>query len=157
MGNFSDLDMNNIPESEFAALPEADYVAVITATEKKLSKAGTSHHLVVTYEILDGPYKGRKQFEYMNLWHPTPNTNAIARRDLKKICQALGFAAMPADSAELHNKPVILSLSVYLEEYQGKKQEKNKINDFKPASVGTQFTAPVQQAPAAPAAAPWAK
>lgn len=156
-----DYDFNEVPESEFSALPEGDYVVVITASEKKLNKEGTSHYLETVFEVIDGDYKGRKIWERYNLWHSKPTVANISRRDVKKISQCCGFTVQPNDSAELHNIPLILRLTVYLDDYQGKKEEKNKVSDYLPASAGVQkqpnAMAPTPLAPNAAAAAPAAQ
>lgn len=165
-----DYDFNEVPESEYSALPEGDYVVVMTASDKKLNKEGTSHYLETVYEVIDGDYKGRKVWERYNLWHAKPNVANIARRDIKKLAQCAGFTVQPNDSNELHNIPLILRLTVFLDTYNGKQEEKNKIADYFPASAGVQKApnamAPTPMAPnasatpaasAAPAAPAWAR
>lgn len=153
-----DYDFNEVPESEFSVLPEGDYVVVATASDKKLNKEGTSHYLEVIYEVIDGDYKGRKIWERYNLWHAKPTVANISRRDIKKLAQCCGFTVQPSDSNELHNIPLIVRLSVFLDTYMGKQEEKNKIGDYLPASAGIQKApnamAPTPMSPNAAAAAP---
>lgn len=169
MGNLSDVDLVNVPDSEFSALPEGDYVAIMTSAEKKPNSKGTGSYLSCAYEVIDGQYKGRKVFDNMNLWNPNQTAVDIARRELKKLCGALGFAQQPSDSAELLNKPFVMSLTVYQDTYNGKTSEKNKIADYKPAVPG-QAPAVMQggipaghpaamtgATPGAAAPAPWAR
>lgn len=160
MADLAGFDANNVPESDFSALPEGKYVVIATASEEKVTKAGTGKYLQITFEVLDGAHKGRKIWARLNLWNPNPQAVIIAQRELRALCLAVGIPR-PNDSAELHNKPLVMTLGVELDD---RKRETNRIDNYEPLNVGgaPAAAAPIPQpsapAPAAaPASMPWAR
>ena len=106
MANLSGFDANQIePTSDFEALPAGKYVAMITESELKPTKSGAGNYLQLTFEILEGPYKGRIIWSRLNLNNPNATTVQIAQRELSSICRAVGVMT-PGDSVELHNLPL---------------------------------------------------
>ena len=61
--------------------------------------------------MLDGPYKGRKLFDRLNLVNANPQTVEIAQRTLSAICHATGRMQVQ-DSEELHLIPFIADVQV---------------------------------------------
>lgn len=103
--NANDVD----PRGDFDPLPSGKYVAVITESEMTLTKSGGGHYLKLTFEVVDGEYKGRKLWGRLNLDNPNAKAVAIARAELSAICRAVGVM-QPKDSVELHNIPLVLSV-----------------------------------------------
>lgn len=163
MASLAGFDASQVPEQEdFEAIPPADYVAIATASEMKPTKNGKGQYLQVTFEVLDGAFKGRKLWARMNLVNENTKAQDIAQRELGALCRAVGVLK-PNDSAELHNKPLTLTVDTELND-KGKEQNVVKkytaLNGQAPV-VNTAFasapaTAPAA-APAAAAKAPWAK
>ncbi len=163
MANLMGFDATQVPDQqEFTALPEGQYVAIATASEMKPTKSGTGEYLQITFEVLDGPQKGRKLWARLNLKNPNQTAVDIAQRELGAICKAVGVLR-PRDSTELHNKPLLLTVGV---EVDDRKRENNTIKKYAPVSgqapvATTAFSAaPAAVAPAAAApaqAAPWAR
>lgn len=164
MASLSGFDASQVPEQQqFSALPEGQYVVIATATEEKITKAGTGKYLQITFEVLDGPQKGRKLWARLNLWNQSQTAKDIAQRELGAICRAVGVLR-PNDSAELHNKPLLVNVSVELDD---KNRQNNRIDKYEPMPQGgasspaapAPAAAPAFAAPAAPAApagaAPW--
>src|SRR5262245_3054907 len=96
--NANDVD----PNFAFEAIPAGKYLAVITESEMKPTKAGVGQYLQFTFQVLEGEYKGRLVWSRLNLDNPNATTVKIARAELSAICRAIGVPA-PKDSAELHN------------------------------------------------------
>ena len=68
MANLTGLvDLNASPESQFAALPSGEYPALITDSNIKQTKSGTGSYLELTYQIVDGAYRGRQLWARINL------------------------------------------------------------------------------------------
>lgn len=170
MASLAGFDASTVPEQEsFAALPEGQYVVIATASEMKPTKAGTGQFLQIAFEVLDGQCKGRKLWARMNLVNPNQTAVDIAQRELAAICRAVGVIR-PNDSAELHNRPLLVTVIVEIDD---RKREGNVIKTFEainaaggmPASVAApapaaaaNWSAPAAQpatAPAAPKKAPW--
>lgn len=97
------------PASSFDPLPAGKYLAAITNSEMKATKAGTGSYLALTFEVLDGPYKGRLVWARLNLQNPNATAVQIAQADLSAICRAVGVLA-PKDSVELHNLPLVITV-----------------------------------------------
>jgi hypothetical protein len=134
---------------EFTALPDGQYVVIATASEMKPTKNGQGQFLQFTFEVLDGPQKGRKVWARLNLVNQNQTAVDIAQRELGAICRAVGIIK-PNDSAELHNRPLLITVAV---EVDDRKREGNVIKKYE--AVNAAGVAPVGNA--APAgAAPWA-
>lgn len=156
MASLTGFDASQVPEQqEFSALPEGQYVVIATASEEKVTKAGTGKYLQITFEVLDGQFKGRKLWARLNLWNPNQTAKDIAQRELGAICRAVGVIR-PNDSAELHNKPMTITVKVELDDRQ---RQNNAITKYEALSGGAPvpMAAAAQAAPAAGGAMPWAR
>lgn len=158
MASLFGFDASQVPEQQdFSALPEGQYVAIITASEMKPTKNGNGQYLQFTFEVLDGQHKGRNLWARLNLQNPSQKAMDIAKIELGAICRAVGIIK-PGDSSELHNKPILLTVEVEIDE-RGK--QGNNITKYESAG---QMTPGFGMAPAAaaapagaaaPAAPPW--
>lgn len=165
MANLAGFDASQVPEQEtFSAIPEGQYVVIAVASEEKPTKAGTGTFLQFTFEVIDGPMKGRKLWARLNLNNPNQTAVDIAKRELGAICRASGIIK-PTDSAELHNRPILVTVAV---EVDDKRRESNVIKKYEavggsiaggfsaaPAAVHPAVMAQQAQTPAG--APPWAK
>ena len=156
MANLSGFDASTIaPREDFTPLPAGEYRVVIVDSDMKPTKKNDGQYLEVSYEVIEGEYKGRKLWSRHNLDNPNQKTVEIAQRELSAICHAVGIL-QPRDSQQLHNKP--LSVRVEFIPADGFKQQKdgNEIKAWKAVEGGAQTSAPQHPAPvAATGAAPW--
>lgn len=136
-------------EESYDALPAGEYLAVIEKSDYVSTKAGTGMILRLTYQIIDGPLKGRKLFENLNLENPSTQAQQIAIRTLNSIGVATGVMEIE-DSSLLHNIPMKINVKVKDDAVYGKG---NLIKDHLPAKdtavAATPATAQAQSAPAA--------
>ena len=140
MGNLAGFDASQVEEmKEFSAIPEGDYIAIITGSEEKTTKNGNGRYLQLNIEVLDGQYKGRKLWARLNLWNQNATAVDIAQRELGAICKAVGVLR-PNDSSELHNKPMLVSVGVELDD---RNKESNTLKKYSPATAN--INAPTQQ------------
>lgn len=110
MANLTGFDANQVdPSADFEAIPAGKYLAMITESEIKPTKSGTGSYLQLTFEILEGPYKGRFLWSRLNLDNQNSTTVQIARAELSSICRAVGVMT-PSDSVELHNLPMLITV-----------------------------------------------
>jgi len=110
MANLNNFDANQVdPAVGFDPIPAGKYLAVITESEMKPTKAGDGKYLQLTFQILDGPFKGRLVWARLNLENSNAQTVKIARAELSAVCRAVGVMA-PKDSVELHNVPLEISV-----------------------------------------------
>jgi hypothetical protein len=104
------FDSNTVdPMGKFTPIPTDDYLAIIVDSGMKDTKKGDGKYLLLTYEVVEGEYKGRKIFETLNLINSNAQTVEIAQRALSAVCRATGVLH-PKDSAELHGKPLVISV-----------------------------------------------
>ena len=110
MANLNGFNANNVePMAEFEPLPAGKYLAVITGSEMKPTKSGNGSFLELTFQVIEGGFKGRLLWSRLNLDNPNPLTVKIARSELAAICRAVGVME-PRDSCELHNLPLVVSV-----------------------------------------------
>lgn len=108
MADLSGFDANQVdPTSDFEPIPASKYVAVITESEMKPTKAGTGNYLQFTFQIIEGPYQNRLLWARLNLDNPNETARKIAQGELSAICRAVGVIT-PRDSVELHNLPLMI-------------------------------------------------
>ena len=111
MANLNNFDARTVePTTEFEPIPAGRYLAVITNSEMKPTKAGNGHYLELTSQNLEGQHKGRKVWARLNLDNPNATAVKIARSELSAICRAVGVMA-PQDSVELHNLPLSIKVT----------------------------------------------
>lgn len=128
-------------------VPTDWYLCVIEDSRTKGTKNGTGRYLELELQIIDGPHKGRKLWDRLNLWNPNQQAVDIAQRTLSAICHAVGVLKI-SDSQELHALPLLVR-AVYVE--QEGFPPKNEIKGYKAHTAA----APAPGAPApGPAAAP---
>lgn len=110
MANLNGFNANEVePAAGFDPIPAGKYPAVITESEMKPTKSGVGKFLQLTFQILDGEFKGRLVWARLNLDNPNATTVKIARAELSAICRAVGVMA-PKDSVELHNLPLVIKV-----------------------------------------------
>lgn len=111
MADLNGFDATSVePTSSFEPLPAGKYIAAITESAKKPTKNGRGSYLQLTFQIVDGPYKGRLLWARLNLDNPNQQAVQIARAELSAICRATGVMR-PNDSAELHNLPIEITVA----------------------------------------------
>ncbi|GIW56168.1 MAG: hypothetical protein KatS3mg082_2572 [Nitrospiraceae bacterium] len=146
MADLHGFDANQVePTTDFEPIPAGKYVAVITDSEMKPTKAGTGHYLQLAFQIIEGPYKNRFLWARLNLDNPNATAVQIARAELSAICRAVGVLA-PNDSVELHNLPLVIRVGCKKRPDTG-----DTVNEIKGYS---KKESPTPTAPA-PAAPPW--
>ena len=68
-------------------------------------------YLQLTFQIIDGEFKGRLVWARLNLENKSEMTVKIARGELSAICRAIGVM-QPKDSVELHNVPLEINVGL---------------------------------------------
>jgi hypothetical protein len=108
MGNLT-FDANQVEPTSFEPVPVGKYVAAITETEIKQTKAGNGKYIAFTLEILEGDYKGRKVWGNLNIQNPSAKAQQIGLGQLSAICRACGKLNL-SDTSELHGVPFIAKI-----------------------------------------------
>lgn len=143
MAFIGDFDATGITPLDRSALPAGDYKAVIIDSEMKNSKTG-GQYVALTLQIIEGVHKNRQVWTNLNLGSLNPKAVEIAQRELSAICHATGVMRL-RDTSELHNKPVIITLSFVP---AGEYPEKNEVKRWKPINGTTSATPPLAPRPA---------
>jgi len=109
LNGFNALEVE--PSTTFQPLPADWYKCVITETEERVTSKGDGSFLLLSIEVIDGDYSGRKVFDRLNLKNPNSTAVEIAQRSLSSICRAISVNS-PKDSSELCDKPMMVKLAV---------------------------------------------
>lgn len=147
------------PQASPGPVPAGTYLAQIIESDVAPLKSGKGTGLKLTFEIIDGQYKGRRIWENLNIQHENDETQRIAQSQLSALCHAVNEIKVK-DTAVLHHKPV--HVRVVMREAQGQYQASNNIKGYESAGGVRQapaFVAQAEEAQAAskPAAPQWAK
>ena len=112
--NFSMSDVP--PQEDFDVLPPDKYPVMIEKAEVKQTKATTGHYIGLTLGIIDGPFRGRKAFDNINIHNPNAQCVEIGLRSLSALSAALGlppnWVQNPAGVSQLVNGVCIASVKV---------------------------------------------
>jgi hypothetical protein len=150
MANLQGFDARTVePSTDFEAIPAGKYVAIIADSEMKQTKSGTGSYLELTFQIVEGEFKGRNLWARLNLDNPNAVAVKIAQGELSAICRAIGVMA-PNDSCELHNLPLVITVKCKKREDTGEITNEVKGYAKKEATAGQ----PPQAAAQTP---PWAR
>lgn len=147
-----DFDASSVqPLDVYEAIPAGEYEAVITDSEMKANKSNTGMFLELKTEIISGDYTGRKLTARLNLKNPSIKAVEMAKRELSSICHAVGVL-QPRDSAELHNRPLIIKVKLVKRD-DG--TNSNEIGGWKAKEAPV--TEPIKAAAGVQESAPWAR
>ena len=112
MATLNNFDANQVdPSVALDPLPAGTYLAVVSESELKPTKTGGGKYLQLTFQIIDGEFKGRLVWARLNLENKSEMTVKIARGELSAICRAIGVM-QPKDSVELHNVPLEINVGL---------------------------------------------
>jgi len=149
MANLNNFNANQVePSSNLEAIPAGKYLAVITESELKPTKSGSGSYLQLTFQVLEGEYKGRFLWSRLNLQNANPTAVKIAQAELSAICRAVGVLT-PGDSVELHNLPLVINVKCRKREDSG--DVTNEIRGFSKREIAVEK--PIQGS--SPTTPPW--
>lgn len=156
MSQFAFNAANVDPTDTFQPIPAGVYLAHVTDSEVKPTKAGSGEYIAMTLEILDGQYKGRKVFTNINVRNSNATAEQIGQKALSQLCHAVGVLQL-TDTAQLHGRPFRAKVTIRKDDGYG---DKNEVRGFESASAtAAPAGAPAQAQPAPTQAprAPWEK
>ena len=117
------------PLKPLEPLPAGAYRAAVTRSELKPNKARTGRYLGLTFQVTDGPHRGRLVRARLNLVHPNPTAVRLAQAELSAVGRAVGVKT-PQDSSELHGRPLVIHVRVVKRSDTG--EPANDIADYAP-------------------------
>lgn len=139
------------PVKPLEVLPPGKYPSYIVNSDIRLTKDGMGQYLHLEMDVLEGPYKGRKLFDRLNLVNANTQAVEIAQRTLSAICHATGRMQVQ-DSEELHLIPFLAVVQVQPPKNGYGESNKVRYQPLERTAAAPQ-AAPVSN-PAAPAAVP---
>jgi len=142
------------PATPFETLPKGKYLAIISDSDLKDAASGAGQYLQFEYTVVDGEHQGRKLWSRHNIQHTNKTAEEIGRRELSAICHATGVLHI-TDSAELHDKPLVLDVGIEKRKDTG--EDTNRIKGYQ--SANGELSLPAAQPAnkvAATKAPPWA-
>jgi len=153
MAGFNEIggfDANKV-EPSANVLPAGEYEAMIVDSKWEPTKKNDgSKFLKLKIQIVSGPMQNRILFDRLNLINRNEQAVQIAKGTLSAICRAVGVLT-PEDSAQLHNRPMKLTVTCKSDPQHG---PSNEIKGYKSRHVGGGAPA-LGAPPAQPAAQPY--
>lgn len=125
------FDPSSAPPSErsFDLIPKSWQPMQVVESDMQATRDGTGQMASFTFEIIDGPFKGRKIWKRMNVVNKSAQAQEIGRRELADLCRAVGLASI-TDTEQTHGKPFTGRVGV--EKGDGQYEDKNTVVGFKP-------------------------
>ena len=123
------------PQQSLDAIPAGIYTAAVTESEVLPTKSGSGEMLRLTWDVLDGPMKGRKVFDRINISNQNPKAEEIGQRQLSTLCHAVGVLQL-SDSAQLHGRPCAIRVTVRVDE-SGQYAPQNEVKDYRSLALTT--------------------
>lgn len=124
-------NLNGVENPFGEIIPDGQYKCIISLADQKPSKAGNMM-AVLTFEVVEGEFKGRKINKYLNINHPEPKTKNIANHELKTICDAIGKNnPYPRNGDEMKFIPMFCDISSEKSTNNGKEYTNNIIKGYK--------------------------
>jgi Protein of unknown function (DUF669) len=150
MASLQGFDARTVePAKAFDPLPAGKYLAAIIDSEMKPTRAGTGEYLQLTFEVLEGPHKGRRVWSRLNLVNPNAQAVKIGQAELSAVCRAVGVLA-PSDSTDLHNLPLVIQVKCTKRKDTG--EISNEVGGYLPREAQAPAQVP---APAVNGVPPW--
>ena len=157
MSDLSDLsfDASQVePTNSFDVLPAGEYRAALVESKREPTKSGTGEMLKLTFQVLGGEYQNRKVFDRINIKNASAKAQEIGRGQLSALCRAVNVLT-PRDTAQLHNRELIIKLAVSDDPQYGKRNEVKAYKAVKPAPSPMTRPAPATAAAVASDETPW--
>ena len=105
------------------------YEAEITKSQLKETQGKDGKYISMGFKLLEDEVQGQMVWTNLNIINKNPTAVKIAQKDLQAICNAVGFEGDLEDTADLHNIPMMIKLSV--KEATDQWPAKNEIKGFK--------------------------
>jgi len=143
------FDSSQVPPTEdYVVLPPGEYPVKIDKASVEPTKAQDGHFLKLEMTVQDGPCKGRKLFDRLNLDNPNQQAREIAARSLSSLAVALRIPVIQ-DEAQLIGGVCFAQVKVK-DDYNNIRKYISAYPDAPPTQPATPSYAPPPPAPIAP-------
>ena len=141
------------PSQPSGPIPAGSYLAQIIESDVKLLKSGNGTGVALTFQVLDGEFKGRRVWTNINVQHNNPEAQRIGQQQLSTLCRALNVMQLKS-TEQLHNQPLKIRVKIRVDAQYG---DKNEISGYEAATqVGRPAFMPSAEQQAPKKAVPWA-
>lgn len=95
-----------VPEDDrnFEPIPAGTYKLQVIESRLQETSTGSGEMLVLTLEVVEGQYQGRRIWDRLNIRNDSADAQRIAQRALADLCLQLGVSPLE-DSEQLHFHP----------------------------------------------------
>lgn len=114
------------PSQPSTPIPEGVYRVMVKNAEEKPTKTPGGLGLNVMYAVLDGEYKGRQIFHWLNLKNQNATSQEIGQRELSSLCHATGVMR-PRSASEFVNRIITVRVAV---EKDNRDQMRNNVKEI---------------------------
>ena len=140
---------------DFTLIPKGKYPAVVIKTDLGRPNEKGTEQLQVTWEITDGPHKGRQVTNWITVACPSSSeARDIGLRQLKNLCEACGMAGF-TDTDELCGRAHVIDVGERKDNRDATKVF-NEVKRCYPAGVSAATPSAAQAGAAASTTAPTA-
>jgi len=106
------FDPNSVePADDFDVLPPGKYPVLIESADGRPTKNGQGFGVNLQFSILDGQFKGRKLFKWINIQHTSQKAQEIGQREFSALGKAIGLISI-TNTNQLLGKAVIAHVKV---------------------------------------------
>ena len=124
------------PQEDFKIVPPGKTPVLIEKAEVKVTKKQTGHYIYLEMQILDGPCKGQKLFDQINIQNPSETCVKIGLQTLSALARAIGLQKVE-DTTQLLNQVVVAHVKV--------KDEQNSVRTYSAVSQASVAPTPVPE------------
>jgi hypothetical protein len=124
------FDPSTEESDTFVPVPPGEYVAQIIEAEIRQPRSGDGHALRLIWQILEGKHEGRQIFQWLSFQHSSEQTQTIARKTLKSLCDAIGWSDVVKDASVFLHKPCRVRVKIETDK-TGSYDDQNKITRIK--------------------------
>jgi len=102
------------PIGVFEPLPIGEYLVTMTKTSgpSPSKKNPDNKYIQVEFTVIDGKYKNRVIFDFLNVINTNDKAVEIAQKKLSAITRSVGVHQIQEDMDELKGKPLVLKLGI---------------------------------------------
>lgn len=122
-----DLQNTSAYSGGTVVLPAGLYAVEIVGEKEAPLRSGNGTGLTFEYEVLEGPKKGARVRELLNLGHSSSGARGVAEARLKAIVESVGLASI-FDTTELQRKPFAIVLSITKDNQD---RERNEVVEYR--------------------------
>lgn len=117
----------------FNPIPEGEYTVLVEQLIPHDTRSG-GKGLKARYQVVDGQYRGRLIFDFINVVNDNPQTEAIGHKTLRNLAYSCGLPDVPDDTVEYINNVARMVVGVKRDDYKSNMEGvdvfKNTVNEI---------------------------